>query len=72
MTEVLVPVEQQDRALAEDRPQQRIRLTGVKAHLAVPALEHLADELGLEHHHEAAVEERRKRDRVAVNAPAER
>ena len=34
------------------------------------ALEHLLDQLGVEHHHEALVEQRPERDRVAVAAPA--
>ena len=55
VTQVLVAVEQQHRALAEDRPEQRVGLAGVQ--LAVGAAEDLLDQLGVEHHHEALIED---------------
>ena len=68
VAQVLGPVEQQDRSLSEDRAEQRVRLAGVQ--LAARALEYLHDGGGIEHHHEALVEQRAHRDDVAVAAAA--
>ena len=67
VAQVLGAVEQQHRALADDRAEHRVGLAG--AQLLARALEQLLDQRRVEHHHEPLVEQRPERDHVAV-APA--
>ena len=69
LAQVLVPVEKQDRALAEDGSEQRVRLPGTQ--LLGRRLEHLLHHLRVEHHHEPGVEQGAERNDVPVTPPAE-
>ena len=68
LAKMLGSVEEQHRTLAEDRAEQGVGLAGVE--LLTRALEDLFDQRRFEHHHEARVEDRPERHRVAVPAPA--
>ena len=68
LAQVLVAVEQQHRARADDRAERRVGLPG--AQLLGRAAEELLDDVGVEDHHEAGVEQRPERDHVAVAAAA--
>ena len=67
VAQMLGAVEQQHRALADDRAQQRVGLAGMQP--VARALEELLDRPGVEQHHEPLVKQRPHRDDVAV-APA--
>ena len=67
LAQVLVLVEKQHRARADNRPQDGVRLAGVQ--LVPGPAEHLLDGLGLENHHESRVKQRPEGDDVPVAPP---